>query len=59
MYWEDSEDAVEKAYNCAVDLQTHRCLQARNLGGTLQAKIGMFRHAICLCLLSLEKPMFF
>ncbi|GBN82088.1 hypothetical protein AVEN_170681-1 [Araneus ventricosus] len=40
VYWKDSEEAVEKAYNCAVDLQTHQCLQEKNLGGTLQSKIG-------------------
>ncbi|GBO11281.1 hypothetical protein AVEN_168730-1, partial [Araneus ventricosus] len=39
VYWKDSEEAVEKAYNCAVDLQTHQCLQEKNLGGTLQSKI--------------------
>ncbi|KAF8777130.1 Adenylate cyclase type 10 like protein [Argiope bruennichi] len=41
VYWEDSEEAVEKAYNCAVDLQTHPSLQEKNLGGTLQVKVGI------------------
>ncbi|CAL1282726.1 unnamed protein product, partial [Larinioides sclopetarius] len=46
VYWKDSEEAVEKAYNCAVDLQTHQCLQEKNLGGTLHAKIGIGKGPI-------------
>lgn len=35
------EKAAIKAYECATALQTHQCLQQRNLDGTLKIKIGI------------------
>ncbi|GFT12530.1 guanylate cyclase domain-containing protein [Nephila pilipes] len=40
VYWPESNESVEKAYDCAVSLQTHECLQTKNLDGTLKVKIG-------------------
>ncbi|GFR30839.1 adenylate cyclase type 10 [Trichonephila clavata] len=41
VYWPDTERSTEYAFNCAVALQTHDCLQTKNLDGTLKVKIGI------------------
>ncbi|GIY39176.1 adenylate cyclase type 10 [Caerostris extrusa] len=41
VYWKETDNAIIKAYMCAIALQTHVCLQEKNLDGTLKVKIGI------------------
>ncbi|GIX91557.1 adenylate cyclase type 10 [Caerostris darwini] len=41
VYWKETDNAIIKAFMCAIALQTHTCLQEKNLDGTLKVKIGI------------------